>query len=30
MLVEALCDQWGSEAPSGWVGKMVWAELCVI
>ena len=27
MLVEALCERWGSEAVSGWRGKVVWAEL---
>jgi anti-sigma regulatory factor (Ser/Thr protein kinase) len=27
MLVEALCERWGSEIVPGWLGKVVWAEL---
>jgi anti-sigma regulatory factor (Ser/Thr protein kinase) len=27
MLVDALCERWGSEVVSGWNGKVVWAEL---
>lgn len=29
MLVDALCERWGSEAALGRGGKMVWAELAV-
>ena len=27
MLVQAMCDRWGSDAVPGWRGKVVWAEL---
>ena len=27
MLVEALCERWGSEVVPGWGGKVVWAEI---
>jgi len=27
MLVEALCQRWGTEAVPGWGGKVVWAEI---
>jgi anti-sigma regulatory factor (Ser/Thr protein kinase) len=26
MLVDALCEQWGSETVPGWSGKVVWAR----
>jgi anti-sigma regulatory factor (Ser/Thr protein kinase) len=26
MLVDALCERWGSEAAPGWGGKVVWAD----
>jgi anti-sigma regulatory factor (Ser/Thr protein kinase) len=26
MLVDALCEQWGSETMPGWSGKVVWAR----
>ena len=29
MLVEALCERWGSAMPPGWKGKVVWAEVAV-
>ena len=29
VLVEALCERWGSEVVPGWNGKAVWAELLV-
>jgi anti-sigma regulatory factor (Ser/Thr protein kinase) len=30
MLVEALCEHWGSEAVPGWGGKVVWAQMRVL
>jgi len=29
MLVDALCERWGTETVPGWGGKVVWAELRV-
>lgn len=27
MLVQAMCERWGSEKVPGWPGKVVWGEL---